>query len=140
VQPSEFVSMRKVMTLREFAVQNRLKVKNNGAEDLVLGKYGELAEMNDGGLLRLRLLAVPRSANMTGALRNRRKKAEAGGLKLKWKADAESIWIFDPADKTQSELALKLVGAKRRRVVILTDAQKQTLRDRLQTARAQKAA
>jgi hypothetical protein len=38
--------MRKVMTLREFAVQNRLKVKDNGAEDLVLGKYGELAEMN----------------------------------------------------------------------------------------------
>jgi hypothetical protein len=96
--------------------------------------------LGDGGLLRLRLLAVPRSANVTGALRNRRKKAEAGGLKLKWKADAESIWIFDPADSSQAGLAIKLVGTKRRRVVILTDAQKQTLRGRLQTARAQKAA
>lgn len=127
------------MNLREFASENRLKVKNNGAEDLVLGKYGELAEMNDGGLLRLRLLAVPRSANMTGALRNRRKKAEAGGLKLKWKGDAESIWIFDPADPAQAELAINLVGAKRKRLVVLTDAQKQALRDRLQAARTKQA-
>lgn len=127
------------MNLREFASENRLKVKNNGAEDLVLGKYGELAEMNDGGLLRLRLLVVPRSANMTGALRNRRKKAEAGGLKLKWKGDAESIWIFDPADPAQAELAINLVGAKRKRLVVLTDAQKQALRDRLQAARTKQA-
>ena len=128
------------MNPREFAAENRLKDKNDGAEDLALGKYGELAEMNDGGPLRLRLLAVPSTANITGALRNRRKKAEAGGLKLKWKGDAESIWIFDPADSAPSALAIKLVGAKRKRVVILTDAQKQTLRDRLQAARTSKAA
>jgi hypothetical protein len=54
------------MQIKEFAAVNRLKTKYTGADDIIPGKYGELAEMNDGGLLRLRLLAVPRSANMTG--------------------------------------------------------------------------
>jgi hypothetical protein len=123
------------MQIKEFAAANRLKTKNTGAEDIIPGKYGELAEMNDGGLLRLRLLAVPRSANMTGALRNRRKQAEAGGFKIKWRGDSESIWIFDPTDKAQAAPAIKLVSPKRKRVVNLTDEQRQALRDRLQSAR-----
>jgi hypothetical protein len=126
------------MYLKEFAAANRLKTKYTGAEDIIPGKYGELAEMNDGGLLRLRFLAVPRSAIMTGSIRNRRRLAEAGGLKLKWRCDAESIWIFDPADSAQAALAIKLVHPKRKRIVNLTEEQRQVLRDRLQLARCQK--
>jgi hypothetical protein len=126
------------MHLKEFAAANRLKTKNTGAEDVIPGKYGELAEMNDGGLLRLRLLAVPRSAIMTGSLRNRRRLAETGGLKLKWRGDSESIWIFDPTDPKQAALAIRLVRPKRKRVVNLTDEQRQVLRDRLESARAKR--
>jgi hypothetical protein len=126
------------MYLKEFAAANRLKTKNTGAEDIIPGKYGELAEMNDGGLLRLRLLAVPRSAIMTGSLRNRRRLAEAGGLEPKWRGDSESIWIFDPADPEQAALAIKLVHPKRKRVVNLTEEQRQVLRDRLKASRRKK--
>jgi hypothetical protein len=34
------------MQLKEFAAANRLKTKFTGAEDVIPGKYGELAEMN----------------------------------------------------------------------------------------------
>jgi hypothetical protein len=128
------------MHIKEFAVANRLKTKNTGAEDVIPGKNGELAEMNDGGLLRLRLLAEPRSTNMTGALRSRRRQAEAGGLKLKWRGDSESIWIFDPADEAQTALAIKLVAPKRKRVVNLSEEQRQLLRDRLNSVRVMRIA
>ena len=50
--------------------------------------------------------------------------------------DSESIRIFDPANPAQASLAIKLVHPKRKRVLNLTDEQKQILRDRLQSARA----
>lgn len=105
------------MDFRAFADSNRLRVKWNGAEDLILGKYGELADMGDERKFRLRLLAVPRSANMDRTLRNRRNLALAGGLELRWKGDAESVFYFDPADAGQVNLVVELVGAKRRRVM-----------------------
>lgn len=82
--------------------------------------------MNGGGLLRLRL---PGRATI-------REYDEAGGLRLKWRGDSESIWIFDPADPKQAAMVIKLVHPKRKRVVNLTDEQRQVLRDRLQSARA----
>jgi hypothetical protein len=126
----------KLLQVHEYSFLALIKSKNTGAEDIIPGKYGELAEMNDGGLLRLRLLAVPRSAIMTGSLRNRQRLAEAGGLKLKWLGDSESIWIFDPAYPAQAALAIKLVRPKRKRVLNLTDEQRQVLRDRLHAAGA----
>ena len=105
------------MDFRTFEDTNRLRVKWNGAEDLILGKYGELADMGDEGRFRLRLLAVPRSANMDRTLRNRRHRAIAGGLELKWQGDAESVFYFDPADAAQLNLAVELVGTNRRRVM-----------------------
>jgi hypothetical protein len=44
-------------------------------------------------------------------------------------------WIFDPADKAQAALTLKLVGPRRKRLLNLSDEQRQVLRDRLQSAR-----
>jgi hypothetical protein len=124
--------------IKEFAFTNRLKTKKVGEVDLIPGKYGEIAEMGDSGCLRLRLLAVPRSANMTGALRNRLKQADAGDFKIRWRGDSESIWTFDPTDKAQAALAIRLVAPKRKRLLNLTDEQRQGLRDRLQLARSQK--
>ncbi len=103
------------MEFKEFAAVNRLRVKWNGAGHLVPGRFGELADMGDGGRFRLRLLAVPRGRQMSKALLNRRRMALAGGLELKHSADAESIFYFDPTDTMQVELVIRLVGAKRRR-------------------------
>ena len=105
------------MDFRPFADSNRLRVKWNGTEHLILGKYGELADMGDDGRFRLRLLAVPRARTVTKGLRNRRRQALAGGMELRWKGEAESMFLFDPNHAAQVELAVALVGAKRRRVM-----------------------
>jgi hypothetical protein len=128
------------MDIKEFAEAHRLRVKNNGVENLIHGKFGELADMGDKDRFRLRLLAVPRRADMDRKLRVRRKDALAGGLQLKWKGDAESIFYFNPAHAAQVKLVVKLVGTKVRRKRILTPEQRQVLSDRLATARALKVA
>jgi len=128
------------MDFKEFAEAHRLRVKNNSVENLIHGKFGELADMGDKGRFRLRLLAVPRAADMDRKLRSRRKTALAAGLEMKWQGDAESIFYFNPADAAQVMLVVKLVGAKVRRRRILTPEQRQLLSDRLATARALKAA
>ena len=125
---------------KAFAEANRLRVKNNGVENLIHGKFGELADMGDEDRFRLRLLAVPRAADMDRVLRSRRKAALAGGLELKWKGEAESVFYFNPADAAQVKLVVKLVGTRVRRKRILTPEQRQILSDRLATVRALKAA
>jgi len=115
-------------TMKEFAERNRLRVNDKKlaekcrlawapGDPVVPGRYGEIAEFNDFGEseFRLRLLAVPRSAVMTKALLSRRRAALQGGLRLKWKGDAESIFYFDPNNQAEAELAIKLVGARTKR-------------------------
>jgi len=109
-------------------------------EDTIHGRYGEIVEDPIfGSVLAVKFLAVPRPALKTGALRSRYRQALAGGLILKRKhGDAESTFHFDPTNAQQSRLALKLVGAKTRRTVNLTEEQKAALRNRLAAARARK--
>ena len=137
------------LSIREFSECHRLRINDkklaeryrlSWAEDVIPGRYGEIADMDDPGLFRLRLLAVPRSAVMSKALLARRRRALDAGLVLKWKADAESIFYFDPANQAQADLVIELVGARHRKVVNLTPDQKQALADRLATARALKKA
>lgn len=102
---------------RDFAKRNRLKVKWNGVEDLIVGRYGELADMGDGGRFRLRLLAVPRGSwAKDRALGSRFKRARAGGMTLHQKGGAESIWLFDPANDRHCRMAIRLIEPKRKRV------------------------
>jgi hypothetical protein len=134
--------------IQEFAAVNRLRLNrpigwpsnkhNDKVEDLVFGRYGELADMRDDGLFRLRLLAVPRTKVMSKALLIRRRQALAAGLQLKWKSDAESVFYFDPTDAAQVSLVVRLVGAKVRRV--LTPEQRKAGADRLAAFRAAKVA
>ncbi len=110
------------MELREFAEQYRVKmtVGKQGAEDLVLGKFGEIApSYTENGLMRLRLLAVPRDHVMTGALNSRRKQAqEAGMVPLHVSPNVcESIWGFPAENEELCKLAIELVRPKRRKVM-----------------------
>jgi len=136
------------MTIREFALIHRLRVNDkklarryrlSWAEDVVPGRYGELADFAERGEadFGLRLLAVPRRAVMTGALRNRIRAALAGGLRLKHRADSEAIFYFDPLNPAEASLAIRLVGANRKRQGRkLAPEQKAALAARLATARA----
>lgn len=109
--------------MEQFATENRLRLVDTGAERVVPGKYGQIADMGDDGFLRLRLLAVPRGANVDRTLRARRAQALAGGLTWRWKGDTESILTFDPANEAQVQLAVKLVGAKRKRTMSVEQRQ-----------------
>lgn len=128
------------MTIREFAEKYRVKMTagKQGTEDLVLGKYGEIAGTYRNGQMRLRLLAVPRDRVMNGALNNRKAEAAAGGMiPLHVTPNVyESIWGFDPTDTRLAELAINLVQPRRKRVRILTDEQKTLLTDRLRRLRS----
>ena len=133
------------MSIKEFAAQHRLRINDkkiaerhrlSWAEDVVPGRYGEIADMDDAGLFRLRLLAVPRSAVVSKALLARRRRALGAGLVLKWQGEAESIFYFDPADQAQVDLVIELIGARRRKLVNLTPEKRQALADRLAVARA----
>src|SRR5258708_22315222 len=85
--------------MKQFAEENRLRLMDTGAERVVPGKYGELADMDDDGLLRLRLLAVPRSANMDRTLRARRAKALAG-VTWQWRGGgAARLFSFHPPEQ-----------------------------------------
>ena len=110
------------MNLRDFATQYRLRVNDprlarknrvRMGEDVVLGRYGEITEIGD--VFRVRFLATPRDVVMTGTLRNRYREALAAGLVCKWKAEAESIFLFDPTKAEQVALVVRLVGARYRR-------------------------
>jgi hypothetical protein len=106
-----------ILNIQKFAEANRLRTKNNGAEVLIHGKAGEIADMGDPGQFRMRLLAVPRSRNMDTLLRSRRRKALSAGLKLKWQGDSESIFYFDPSSPEQTTLVIQLLGIKRKRQI-----------------------
>lgn len=132
------------MELNEWAHQHRVRVAygHHGAEDLVLGKFGEIAADYGDGLFRLRLLPVPRDAVRNKALNSRKMRARANGLvPLHVTAHVpESIWGFSPSGASLSELAIDLVGARRKaRRRELTEAEKDVLRERLKKVRKRRA-
>ena len=138
------------MDLREFAEKNRVRLNDRKHErkfrittsgDTIHGRYGEIvADPTYGDVLAVKFIAVPRSVNMDKKLRNRYRAALAGGLRLKRKyGDAESTFHFDPANEQEVSLALKLVGAKRRRNRTLTDEQRRLIGERLQAGRREPA-
>lgn len=128
--------------LEQWSEKYRVKMTRGkqGTEDLVLGKYGEIADDYGDGRLRLRLLAVPRDAEMNKALASRKRQAQAGGLKPVHVGEGsyESVWSFDPANDAHSRLAIDLVRPKRRRTVVMTDERKAALIETLARARAQR--
>lgn len=113
------------------------KYRITTSEDTIHGRYGEIVGGESfGAVLAVKFIAVPRNANMNGALLGRYRKALAAGLRLKAKyGDAESTFHFDPTNEAESALAIQLVGARHRRTVNLTPEQKQALTARLTAAR-----
>jgi hypothetical protein len=131
---------KSMMEIKEFATSHKVKftLGKSGTENLIVGKFGEIAENYDAdNLFRLRLLGTPRDRVMNGALNSRKKQAQSGGMTPLHVTPYvyESIWGFDPEDTRLAELAISLVQPRRKRTVVLSDDQKQALVARLASIR-----
>jgi len=67
---------------------------------------------------------------------NARKKLLAAGFTLKQNGDAEGACLFNPSNKAQAKLALKLAGVKQRRVSNMTPEQRKAVAERLAASRS----
>ncbi len=98
------------MTLAQFAEKHRLRLKR--AEDgghVTLGKFGHLYEHDSATLGLLFMPGKPR------LWPHARRKLEAAGLTIWQDGDQEGSALFDPTSPAQARIALKVVGAKRKR-------------------------
>ncbi|HTC64948.1 MAG TPA: hypothetical protein VK709_19055 [Candidatus Saccharimonadales bacterium] len=128
--------MQPTERMLKFAQTYNLKLVDTGTEKIAAGKFGEIADVDDpDGSLRLRILPASRAAKVDKALRIRFRLAEAGGLRLKTKSDAESIWYFDPSNETESRLVFKISGVRSRARRVLSPERREQMAAVLAAAR-----
>src|ERR1700746_3355363 len=103
--------------LDRFASTHNLRIRRDECGDpIVSGKHGHIYEAD--GMLGVCLLdnrpSLPTKAR---TLLNLRRKALAAGFTPHQLGEAESILLFDPEDKEQASLAIRLVRAKAKRTL-----------------------
>ena len=103
-------------TIIAFAEKYRLRVRRDECGDpIVVGKLGELYQHDD-GLVGLVLMSPNGDdPKLDNTLRARMRKALQAGLELHQRGDYESTFTFNPENTQHAELAIGLVGAKRKR-------------------------
>ena len=103
-------------TIITFAEKNRLRVHRDGCSDVVVvGKLGELYQHDDGMVGLILMSPNGDDPKLDNTLRSRMRKALREGLELVQQGDYESSFLFDPQDRAQAQLAIRLLGIKRRR-------------------------
>jgi hypothetical protein len=121
------------MDIREFAERQRLSTQRDDCGDVVIhGKAGSISEAAGGRLSLMLLFDSPRKWSTT------RRKLQAAGFVIRQDGETEGVLTFDPKDRKQSGLALKIGGIRKPRV--LSAAQMEVLRDHMAEVRARKAA
>jgi hypothetical protein len=114
------------MDLKEFAKNHRLKTCKDSCEEIVIrGKDGHICEYSD---RELAAVFPPGLEKRGGHLEGRgigiwtpnrwnafKRSAEAFGMKLRQNGDSEGVLSFDPENKQQVKLALKIAGARPRK-------------------------
>lgn len=103
------------MEVSTFATKHRLKTstdKDDGTT-IVSGKNGHLYEYSPSelGVCFLTGRWCPKTWG------NFRRKAESIGMLVRQNGDSEGCISFDPADREQSKLAIKIAGARPKRVL-----------------------
>ncbi len=83
------------------------------------------------------LLMFPVDGSKSPKWANARKKLVNAGFAIKQDGDAEGVLLFDPTDKSQARLALKLAGIRTRQ---LSPERRATLAAQLIAARATRSA
>ena len=118
------------MNIQEFAEKYRLRVKR--AEDgelIVPAKLGHLYSHDpDRGIFGLVLEAPADDSSLDNTLRARKRKAEREGFEVHQECDFEAVLLFDANDPKKVRLAIRLVGARRKRKVQVSAASLANLR------------
>lgn len=113
-------------TFSDFTSRYRLRAKRDPCGDRIIpARFGHLYE-HGSGAFGLALEDSSTGPSRARTLRSRRRQAVAAGFQVHQEGDGEAILLFDPADAKQARLAIRLVGAKRKRV--LSAAQLEVLR------------
>ena len=121
------------MDIQAFANRYRLRAKRHEDGELIItGKLGHVYGHDDA---TLGLMFMP---NRPRLWPNARRKLDAAGFVIWQDGDEEGSALFDPTNKAQVRLALKVVGAKRKRS--LTPAQRSAKVAILERARIAKIA
>lgn len=104
------------VTVAEFSTQHRVRAKRDRCGDPVLaGRYGHLYAHGD-GWFGMVLETPADSTRLDKKLRSRKRRAIVAGFRVHQEGDCEAILLFDPNDPEQARRAIRLVGAKRKRV------------------------
>jgi hypothetical protein len=117
--------------IEDFAAKYRLKVKRaEDGEPVIPGKFGYVYQHDSE---TLGLLFMPDRPRLWPRAR---RKLEAAGLIIWQDGDLEGSALFDPANTVQARLALKVVGAKRKRTLTPEQrAAKTAILERVRAAR-----
>ncbi|MGA8309633.1 MAG: hypothetical protein WB755_06360 [Terriglobales bacterium] len=110
----------KTMTLANFAEKNRLKVKRDDCGDtIILGKQGYLYEYSatELGVMFMppRTESEPWGRWRPKAWGNFKRAAAAAGMTLRQNGDTEGCLSFDPENKAQVKVALKIAQVRPKR-------------------------
>jgi hypothetical protein len=100
-------------TIQHFAELHRVKTKRDECGDTIIpGKTGHIA---DGFVAGFGICAMESTRKRWG---NVRRKLETAGFLVRQDADTEGVATFDPANKQQARLALRLIRVKTRRQMV----------------------
>ena len=100
------------MDIQAFANRYRLRVKRHeDGEPIISGKLGHVYEHDDS---TLGLFFMPERPRLWSHAKRR---LETAGFTIWQDGDEEGSALFDPTNKVQARLALKVVGTKRKRTL-----------------------
>lgn len=99
------------MNIPGFSIEYRVRTRREECgETIIRGRLGHVFDHGDGGRFGV-LLLLPTKRRWNHA----RKRRRAAGFHVHQDAETEGTALFDPTDPGQVRLALRIVGAKRKR-------------------------
>jgi len=115
------------MTIQEFLTLHQLRIAQDECdEEIIPGKLGQIFD-HDSGRLGLVLEDACSGVSRARLLLSHRRLALKAGFKLIQEGACESTLLFDPNNPEQARLAIRLVGARRKRSVRSSPASLQNL-------------
>jgi len=107
------------MTIQDFAVKHKLKLRwdKDDEGDIIPGTLDQSHVYEDGNQLAVMFITPAAKPARPFFWRKYRDLGLAAGMQLRQNGDAEGCLTFDPTDKEQVKIAMKLAGVKKKRQV-----------------------
>jgi hypothetical protein len=115
------------MNIDAFAALHHLKTRKAGQEQIIPGRLGQVFDYG-AGMFGIFLEDSSGGPSRARTLLSRRKAAQKVGFRLIQEAECESVLLFNPADGVQAKIAVRLVGARKKRTVRMKLASLRNLR------------